>query len=149
MSDTGYIYTLNDPRTGEPMYVGATQQKPKERLRQHKQTPTNEDAREWLDGLVESGLEPLMTVVRFTDIDKLNEEERQVYEQLSDEYELLNKEEVNYTLREVESGGSKIVSASLPPELVDALEAAVENNPELSQAQVVREGLRMRLQMDQ
>ena len=43
----------------------------------------------------------------------------------------------------------KIVSASLPPELVDALETVVENNPELSQAQVVREGLRMRLQMEQ
>jgi len=43
----------------------------------------------------------------------------------------------------------KIVSASLPPELVDALETAVENNPELSQSQVVREGLRMRLQLEQ
>jgi len=43
----------------------------------------------------------------------------------------------------------KIVSASLPPELVDALEGAVENNPELSQAQVVREGLRMRLQIEE
>jgi Arc/MetJ-type ribon-helix-helix transcriptional regulator len=43
----------------------------------------------------------------------------------------------------------KIVSASLPPELVDALEDAVADNPELSQSQVVREGLRMRLQMQQ
>jgi Arc/MetJ-type ribon-helix-helix transcriptional regulator len=43
----------------------------------------------------------------------------------------------------------KIVSASLPPELVDALEDAVKDNPELSQSQVVREGLRMRLQMEQ
>ena len=43
----------------------------------------------------------------------------------------------------------KIVSASLPPELVDALEEAVEDNPELSQSQVVREGLRMRLQIEE
>jgi len=43
----------------------------------------------------------------------------------------------------------KIVSASLPPELVDALEETVQDNPELSQAQVVREGLRMRLQMEE
>ena len=43
----------------------------------------------------------------------------------------------------------KIVSASLPPKLVDALEETVEDNPELSQSQLVREGLRMRLQMEE
>ena len=43
----------------------------------------------------------------------------------------------------------KIVSASLPPKLVVALEKAVEDKPELSQSQLVREGLRMRLQMEE
>jgi len=100
MSETGYIYTLNDPRTGEPKYVGATSQTPKKRLRDHTKTPTNKDTREWIDELSEDGLQPIMTVVRFTDIDELNEEEKQVYKRLSEDFELLNKQKVDYNPRD-------------------------------------------------
>ena len=99
MSENGYIYTLNDPRTGEPKYVGATSRTPKKRLRQHTTTPTNQDTREWFEELDKDGLKPVMTVVRFTDVDELNEEEKQVYERLSTEYELLNKQKVDYKPR--------------------------------------------------
>jgi len=48
MSETGYVYTLVDPRDNDPVYVGATKN-PEQRLLGHQNGHTNEDVEEWID----------------------------------------------------------------------------------------------------
>jgi len=97
MSETGYVYTLNNPETGEPVYVGATKQ-PKKRLSQHTHGNTNDDVKEWLEGLEQEGLSPEMTLIRIAPIDDLSEIERNAINRLEQEWDLLNKREGGYSI---------------------------------------------------
>lgn len=56
------IYLLKDPRDGAVRYVGRTRS-PKSRLSQHVSKPGNKGLREWIGGLVDAGLAPIMDVV--------------------------------------------------------------------------------------
>lgn len=91
MSETGYVYTLNDPRTGEPKYVGATKN-PRTRLYGHEHGATNDDVTEWINELEQASLSPEMTLVEVTSLDDLSDAEQQVIARLSEEWELLNGE---------------------------------------------------------
>ena len=71
---------------------------------------------------------------------ELTEEEKQVYKRLSKDFELLNKQKVDYNPRGEGNAGGQIVSATISPELAQALEQAVESDPEVSQSQLIRQG---------
>jgi len=86
---TGYVYTLADPRTGEPRYVGATK-RPKARLNDHIQRAHNEGVSEWVDELESAGVEPEMQIVDVAAVNELSVKERRAIERLSERFELFN-----------------------------------------------------------
>lgn len=88
-TDTGYVYTLSDPRTGDPAYVGATTQ-PDRRYRAHLTNPHSDGLAEWIAELEAEGLAPEMSLVRVTGADDLRNEERKVLARIADEFDLLN-----------------------------------------------------------
>lgn len=92
MSKTGYIYTLTDPRTDEPRYVGATVN-PTGRLRSHLRSPHNDDLEAWVDELDDEGLTPEMSVINVADVADLSEKEQLALDQLSERFDLLNEDE--------------------------------------------------------
>lgn len=92
MSETGYVYTLVDPRTDEPKYVGATKS-PKERLYSHQHGATNDDVEDWIRQLKADGVEPEMTVIRVAPIEELSEVEAEAIQMLNEEWELFNRGE--------------------------------------------------------
>jgi hypothetical protein len=89
-SDTGYVYTLTDPRTDEVRYVGATEN-PKRRLRSHVQNPHSEALTEWVDNLDADDAVPEMRVINVADIGELSDAEQSALDRLSGRFELLNK----------------------------------------------------------
>lgn len=89
MTETGCVYTLNDPRTEEPKYVGATID-PSDRYETLLNTPHSDELEEWISELEEAGLEPEMKVVNTVPVEELAEEERELLEDLVEENELLN-----------------------------------------------------------
>jgi len=93
MSSKGYVYTLIDPRTDEPKYVGATQQ-PRQRFNNHLCTPTNSDMEEWFKELESDDKEPYMNIIKICNINDLSDKERKLIDQLSERYELLNSDKV-------------------------------------------------------
>jgi len=50
MSETGFVYTLSDPRTDNVRYVGATIN-PEERLKSHISAPHSDRLSDWVDDL--------------------------------------------------------------------------------------------------
>lgn len=96
MSETGFIYTLIDPRNGEVRYVGATIE-PKRRLQSHKSEPPNEDMKMWIDELLDKNNPPLMKLVGFGDVEELAEMEEEIIENMSEEYDLLNRDKGSYS----------------------------------------------------
>jgi len=92
MSKTGYIYTLTDPRTDEPRYVGATVD-PTDRLRSHLRSPHTDDLEAWVEGLDAEGLTPEMNVINVADVADLSEKEQRALDQLSERFDLLNEDE--------------------------------------------------------
>jgi hypothetical protein len=94
----GIVYTLNEPDSGDPRYVGATSQHPEQRLKQHMMlVGGNERLHDWKKSLKESGEKPEMEAVRFVELEQLNEAEKEVREQLQKEHELLNGNSHNPT----------------------------------------------------
>jgi tetrahydromethanopterin S-methyltransferase subunit G len=91
MSETGYVYTLDDPRTDEPRYVGATV-KPRSRLTNHATAPHSDALQEWIDELNADGEEPTMTLIRVADADDLRDAEKRLVDNLSERFDLLNAE---------------------------------------------------------
>lgn len=89
MSKSGYVYTLDDPRTDDPKYVGATKD-PESRLQTHKAGATNESVQEWINELEREGHDIQMSIVEVADIEKIPEKEQKVIERLSEREELLN-----------------------------------------------------------
>ena len=90
-SDTGYVYTLSDPRTEEPKYVGATIE-PKQRYRTHLTNPHNDDLAAWVAELAEQDLKPDMNIVQIDEVDGLAEAERRVLNRVANEHEVLNSD---------------------------------------------------------
>lgn len=137
MSKTGYVYTLVDPRTGEPRYVGATKY-PKRRLSGHKSGATNEDVKSWIEELESEGFEPEMFVVDVTDMNNLSESELSTIQRLAEEFELLNRKMRGYTntgrLADVEAT-TKTLTLSL--EVAERLEQ--ENNQSKAATEALRE----------
>lgn len=89
-TDTGYVYTLSDPRTDEVRYVGATKN-PKERFRSHISHSHNKSVNEWVANLEDNGLKPEMRVIDAADTSDLSDKENKALRRLSDRFELLNE----------------------------------------------------------
>jgi len=111
MSETGYVYTLSDPRTGEPKYVGASKE-PKRRLTEHKNGNTNEDVTEWVQDLEKVGESPNMHIVTVAPLDELSEKAQQVVERLNSDRELYNDEHY----RPYTAGDGETPDTSIPIE---------------------------------
>jgi len=91
VTETGYVYTLEDPRTGEPRYVGATTE-PDQRFQAHLSDPHSDALAEWVAELDEDGLGPEMSLVRVADAEALSQQEREVLQMIADEFDVLNVE---------------------------------------------------------
>lgn len=90
-SETGYVYTLNDPRTGSPKYVGATTN-PRQRFYTLVNAPHNDKLESWIEELESDGLSPSMSLVRVADVEELPEHEREVLTDIMDSFEVFNKD---------------------------------------------------------
>ena len=90
-TDTGFVYTLADPRTDEVRYVGATEN-PNRRFWSHIQNPHSEALAEWLDDLDTDDATPEMHVIDVADASELSEAEQSALNRLSDRFELLNQQ---------------------------------------------------------
>jgi len=88
-SETGYVYTLSDPRTDEPRYVGATK-RPNERYQKHISDPHSEDMAGWVKELSKRDMTPDMNIVQIDSLDSLAGAERRVLERVSEEHDVLN-----------------------------------------------------------
>lgn len=88
--ETGYLYTLSDPRTGEIRYVGATVN-PEARLYTHTQAPHSHALSEWNADLAADGEEPQMDLRSKHSVDVLFDEEERLIKELASEYDLLNR----------------------------------------------------------
>lgn len=136
MSETGYVYTLNDPRTLKPKYVGATKH-PQRRLRDHKNGRTSDDVVEWIEELNDEGVTPDMFIIDVVPITELPDREAEKIESMIDKWDLLNESSNRrYTIREDNVENTCHLSASITWEQRDRLEEADE-----SMSQVVRNAL--------
>jgi len=96
-TETGYVYTLSDPRTDEVRYVGATRN-PEQRLKSHIHAPHSAELAGWVDELKRDNHEPKMQIINVAGVEDLSEKERSAFQRLSDRFELLNsKTSPNYT----------------------------------------------------
>ena len=87
--DTGYVYTLSDPRTEEPKYVGATAT-PKERYYSHLSDPHNDKLATWIEELAEHDEQPGMNLVQIDDLENLAAAERRVLDRIAAEHDVFN-----------------------------------------------------------
>lgn len=121
-SDTGYVYTLSDPRTGDVKYVGSTVD-PQQRLMGHLYDSPNEDLEAWKRELSEDGAEPRMTIISVVTDEPLRRREAELIDRLSSEWDLLNKKRPSVSVQ-------RKTEAEREPELT---EAEVERGPELTE----------------
>jgi len=119
MSESGYVYTLTDPRTDEVRYVGATKN-PSERLRQHLENPHSIDLDQWISELEEACCEPGMNLIGFAEVCSLSEREEQAIERLQDDHDLLNAQEYSAYRGQTTSGSQEQIN-STDHELLDLL----------------------------
>ena len=87
--NTGYIYTLVDPRTDSVRYVGASVE-PDQRLQAHISNPHSDPLSEWIRDLKEDDLKPEINIVSEHDVEKLSDREEEVIQEYSEDTELLN-----------------------------------------------------------
>lgn len=90
-SETGYVYALTDPRTGNVRYIGATKA-PETRLAVHLNQPTNEKMGGWIEGLRKEGFKPSLEILESCPIEELPDKELKIIEEKSDDCDLLNGE---------------------------------------------------------
>jgi len=88
-SDTGYVYTLSDPRTGDPRYVGATVN-PRQRYHTHVTSPHSSGLAAWVRELAEQDMTPDMNIVQIDEVDGLAAAERRVLKRVASEHDVLN-----------------------------------------------------------
>ena len=124
-TETGYVYTLTDPRTEQVRYVGATKY-PAERLRQHLKQPTNEDMAEWIGSLKSAGLTPDMHLIDVASVDELSRRERAALDRLSARFELFNKKSGGYNQPGSQSANMGRTTVSLDDETADVLHTMKE-----------------------
>jgi hypothetical protein len=91
-NETVYVYTLEDPRTDEVRYVGATVN-PKSRLGTIKNQPHSKRLKKWINGLKDDGEDPVMTVQRETDQEHAEQVENELICEYEEKYALLNANE--------------------------------------------------------
>lgn len=77
---SGYIYALSDPRTDEVRYVGRTYH-PTRRLAEHLREAefpytANQDKKDWILGLLDSKLKPVMTILEVCSQSEMPRRER-------------------------------------------------------------------------
>ena len=142
-SETGYVYTLNDPRTGEPKYVGATKN-PSSRLNSHKSGATNQDVTDWIDELETEGHEPEMMIVSVGELSKLGEKESRIIDRMAKEWQLLNRQSSSgYSARSGGGGGNNTITRVPDAVLDKAEDVQTEHDyPTIGEAirHMVREG---------
>lgn len=88
-SETGFIYTLSDPRNGDVRYVGATR-RPHARLSEHIEHPHSDRLETWVSELDAEGHTPDMNIINVATIDELSKKEAEALDKLSNRFELLN-----------------------------------------------------------
>jgi hypothetical protein len=88
-SETGFIYTLSDPRNGDVRYVGATR-RPHARLSEHIEHPHSDQLEMWVSELDAEGHTPDMNIINVATVDELSEKEAEALDELSNRFELLN-----------------------------------------------------------
>jgi hypothetical protein len=108
-SETGYIYTLSDPRNDEVRYVGATKQ-PEQRLKSHIDHPHTDELQEWVSDLSEESQSPEMHIINVSTVSELSEKEQAALDDLSDEFALLNKQRQSGYGR----GSSEMITSDTP-----------------------------------
>ena len=81
-----YIYTLTDPLTNEIRYVGKTTN-PKRRFKQHLNQAKEKNlySKRWIQGLLEQGHEPIMTIIEKINREQWRERERHWIEYYRDQ----------------------------------------------------------------
>jgi len=89
MSETGYVYTLTDPRTDTPKYVGATMD-PQRRLSGHISSPNTSEMAQWLDELNDAGHTPTMTLIETATKENLADAEKEAIKRMGEEFTLFN-----------------------------------------------------------
>ena len=145
MSDsTGYVYTLNDPRTGEPKYVGATKD-PSSRLNSHKSGATNKEVSKWINELEKDGFEPEMLVVSVGELSELSEKESEIIERMAKEWQLLNRQLTSgYSPRTGGGSGGENTITRVPDTVLDKADDVQDEHgyPTIGEAirHMVREG---------
>jgi hypothetical protein len=123
-TETGYIYTLSDPRNDEVRYVGATRQ-PEQRLESHINQPHSDDLKSWVSSLESVHETPDMNIINVAPVDQLSDKEEAALDELSDRFDLLNRQGHSgyYTSsgrRTADSSDTSIrVSSNLADELHD------------------------------
>ena len=89
MSEKGVVYTLVDPRTAEPVYVGATKN-PESRLQNHKHNGSNEKVQDWVGELESVGKEPYMEIIEEVSLESLADCEQKHIDSMSEDHDLFN-----------------------------------------------------------
>lgn len=146
-----YIYTLSDPNTGRPRYVGLTSD-PKHRMTCHispSHVGKNSARALWIRGLLEQGHRPKLSVVEVCRAEDAAQAEHNWISRLLEQGEILlntttDGGEGNSRGRPPKPEGEKYVIKAfrLPPELWIELEAAV---PKGERSKVIQAGLRREL----
>jgi len=90
-SKTGYIYTLVDPRSDDPRYVGATVN-PDQRFQAHLSNPHSESLSNWIENLETEGVTPELSILSEHAVEELSAEEEEKIAELSKEADLLNSQ---------------------------------------------------------
>jgi len=86
------IYAIKDPRSKEPVYVGRTRRPLNMRLYAHYQDDTNPAKKQWLQSLIDSGIEPIIESLQEVNPDKAPEAEAYWINQLrADGFSLFNQ----------------------------------------------------------
>lgn len=90
------IYALGDPRTNKVRYVGRTSQNPIVRFGQHlgdvyRNTGHNKDRCEWIRGLAEQGMMPILSILATVDAQEGAKEENRWIAHFKNKGDLLNK----------------------------------------------------------
>jgi hypothetical protein len=140
MEDKVHIYSLVDPRVGEPKYVGATTD-PKARVSAIKSAPHNQELESWINELEREGLEPVLNVESVARKENSAREESILIHELSEEYDLLNqRKESRYTQPGDAENAQK--RPKIRDQVAEALDDIAEENGYSSYDEAISHALR-------
>lgn len=137
MTDTGVVYKLKDPTSGETRYVGQTTNL-KQRMSNHF-AMARSDVVAWIRNLIKNGGEPEVEVVERVDPEDLDAAEAEVFKKLQEDgADLLNSHHP--------PGFSGYTGYSLPDELAEKIDDAVASGSYRSPTEFIKEAVRKHLQ---